>query len=358
MVRRISIELAVLVSLTAGCSVPMSVTPGGAFVATGPDKGPSGVAIAVSEPVAITEFNLPVGSYEPYFAACIAAGPDGAMWVAEDADPSLGTSAIVRMETNGRVTALYGYSNSAFPSFLDVVTGPDRALWLTDFGDGLIVQATTTGTIVPYHLDNNGQPEGITVGPDQALWFTETTSFGPAIGRITTSGAITIYTMGISPRVYLSDITAGPDGALWFTEANGDRIGRITTDGAVREYAKGISRFSRPWSITAGPDGALWFTESSGRRIGRITTSGSVTEYSVGISGHEHPIDIAAGPDGALWFTETSHAQIGRITTSGRITEYAKGVTQGSRPTCIVRGPDGNMWFSQYAANLTGRVNL
>lgn len=35
-------------------------------------------------------------------------------------------------------------------------------------------------------------------------------------------------------------ITAGPDGNLWFTENNGNNIGRITTTGVITEFAIGI----------------------------------------------------------------------------------------------------------------------
>ena len=91
----------------------------------------------------------------------------------------------------------------------------------------------------------------ITAGPDGALWFTENL----AIGRITTSGAITEYPL---PGGFYSDITAGPDSALWFTEMNGDtgKIGRITTAGGLTEYTLPSIV---PTSITVGPDGALWF---------------------------------------------------------------------------------------------------
>jgi len=74
--------------------------------------------------------------------------------------------------------------------------------------------------------------------------------------------------------------TTGPDGALWFTEANcvreqssrcivGNKIGRITTAGAVTEFTI-PSDGSGPHSITTGPDGALWFTEYYGNRVGRL----------------------------------------------------------------------------------------
>ena len=76
---------------------------------------------------------------------------------------------------------------------------------------------------------------------------------GDSVGRITTSGKITIY--GTSPRrqttsvwdLGVQDITVGPDGALWFTKKSGNAIGRITTGGKITEYTAGISASAGPY---------------------------------------------------------------------------------------------------------------
>ena len=68
---------------------------------------------------------------------------------------------------------------------------------------------------------------------------------------------------------FLTEITAGPDGALWFTEYSANRIGRITTAGVITEYTVPTAS-SKPYGIAVGPDGALWFTESNADKIGRI----------------------------------------------------------------------------------------
>ena len=106
---------------------------------------------------------------------------------------------------------------------------------------------------------------------------------------------------------------------FWFANSDdSDSIGRITTRGAVSIYTHpGIDH---PWGIAAGSDGALWFTNPVGNSIGRITTEGVVTIYThPGIRG---PQGIAAGPDGALWFTNHCGGSIGRITTRGTVTIF------------------------------------
>src|SRR4029077_12914473 len=88
----------------------------------------------------------------------------------------------------------------------------------------------------------------------------------------------------VSIRVFPTDqagrITLGPDGALWFAETVAGKIGRITTSGVITEYSIPTAN-SYPYGITTGSDGALWFTEVSAQKIGRITTDGLVTEFPV-----------------------------------------------------------------------------
>src|SRR5438876_7654958 len=54
-------------------------------------------------------------------------------------------------------------------------------------------------------------------------------------------------------------ITAGLDGNLWFTEFAGNKIGRITTSGVFTEFTLpttcGSSSGCSPIGITTGPDG-------------------------------------------------------------------------------------------------------
>ena len=146
-------------------------------------------------------------------------------------------------------------------------------------------------------------------------------------------------------------ITAGLDGNLWFTEVSGNKIGKSTTAGAITEY----SVAGNPLGITAGPDGNLWFTEVSGNKIGKITTSGAVTEYAVPTA-DSAPFMIVTGPDGSLWFTENFGNKIGRVTTTGTFSEYPI-PTGGSGPLGITVGPDSNLWFTEESGNKIGVLN-
>jgi streptogramin lyase len=302
-----------------------------------------------------------------YSPMAIASGPNGDEWVTDNVDQDYGNSAVVEVTTSGkRVRVFDAYGIESEGTFLsDIAVGKDGALWITDSYNRQILRMTTKGTFTGYRLTLRETPDSIAAGPDKALWFTSNGDT-PSIGRITTDGAITMYSQGISAGAQLNDIVKGSDGAMWFTESVGDRIGRITAAGAITEYSQGITSGSQPWSIAVGADGALWFTELAGGRIGRMTTVGTVTEYSNGITPSERPYGIAAGPHQALWFTESvsvgssyesNDARIGRITTDGAITEYS-GFKQRSYPTDIVLGADKNIWFVETNASRLGRVEL
>ncbi len=196
-----------------------------------------------------------------------------------------------------------------------ITTGPDGALWFTEYGVNQIGRVTTAGVMTEFPIPTAGShPWGITTGPDGALWFTENSA--SRIGRITTAGAITEFPIPMA-RTFPAGITTGPDGALWFT--GGDQIGRITTAGVISQFplpAGVVTTAGSSLGITTGPEGALWFTvyagfEPNGNDIGRVTTDGTITVYPRLYAG---PHDIIAGPDGALWFTEVTTQAIARLT--------------------------------------------
>jgi len=315
----------------------------------------SGTLEAAARPPTITLFDDLLPGHQ---GECLAAGPDGALWVTDDIDQDLGSSGVARISVDGKRTATYYYLANAYPAGAEIVAGPDGALWFVDESDADVVRMTVSGDASYFYVPNNQAQHfrsywvdyGITVGPDGALWFPYD---GNLMGRI--SSARSFSTVAAFPRgADITDVATGPDGALWFTDPGTNRIGRLTLKGRITEYAMGISPNSGLFSIAPGPDGALWFTEWAGR-IGRITTQGVVTEYP--LAAGSHAFDIVTGPDGAAWFTEWHPGRIGRIDKERRIT-YVPGLSSHSQPRCIVAGPDGNMWFVLWRGNRVGRVNL
>jgi len=264
-------------------------------------------------------------------------GPDGAMWYTGSCGSSCITNDSIGRITRDMVITEYELPSAPYaPSRgpYGIATGPDGALWFTELYVNKIGRITTTGVFTEYALpsihpipgnpyERPGEPYLIVAGPDGAMWFTD----GIAIGRITTAGVATIYSVEFRGP---TDIVVGPDGALWFTSGNPDAIGRITIAGDITWYP--TTACSYPSGIAKGPDDALWFACFNSKSIGRITTSGSISTFSIPDGTPEPnagPVYITAGPDGALWFSEQvapgqqPNCKLGRITTGGIFTEYS-----------------------------------
>jgi streptogramin lyase len=306
--------------------------------------GIAGPALAEAR-LDMTEFE---GAAAEGFATAIAAGPDGAVWVAHGD----GTFTTLRPDATktrrARRTVARVPRPGSYPGSLAV--GPDRDVWFTEQLGNRIGRVGRGGGITEYPLPNPASgPTGIVLGPDRALWFTE--QLGNRIGRIATDGTITEYPLP-NPASGPTGITVGLDRALWFTEQYGNRIGRIATDGTITEYAL-PNPASGPTGITVGPDRALWFTETFAHRIGRIGTDARhrITEAVVPTA--SFPEAITLGTDGALWFTARAGRVLGRVTTGRRprIAEFDL-PPDSSSPTAITAACDGRIWFTQ----LTGEV--
>jgi streptogramin lyase len=328
-------------------------------------------------PSTFNTFALPTAGSAP---SGIVAGPDGNIWFTEANADKIG-----QITPSGVVTEYSIPTPGSSP--LSIVVGPDGNLWFTEVNGFQIGRITTSGVVTEFHLPTTGfKPVSITAGPDGALWFTEMnvnnpstdlptsqppvfepTShpiFGGKIGRITTTGAVTEFTIptGADPNGTPRGITTGPDGNLWFTERNsGDHpvIGRLSTSGTYTEFVITNVLFSQSGSITVGPDGNLWFTVSDyPAYVGRITPSGTFTGF--GAFATNQPRDITVGPDGNLWLTNYDQmfgdpATITQVTPAGVITEFPLADTAGGA-FGITADHNGDLWFTELVGGKIGEV--
>lgn len=302
------------------------------------------------------------------YTTSLISGPNGALWFLDTQGNAIGT-----ISESGVVTE-YQIPWSHYPNFMAL--GPDGALWFTENEVGIGRYSPASGFqefAMPALATLPGEQVflgSITAGPDGALWFlqgqacggTPQQCVGPNVGRISTSGAVTLNPI-TAYLGYPSDIVAGPDGALWFTEAYPtNAIGRITTDGVVTQYSL-PANFSNPAALTVGSDGALWFLQiglyngtASEARVGRITTSGSFSGFTVPVSSGvtiNGESNLIAGSDGALWFelitSSESTTNLWRMTTAGTFTVFngqALGFTDTGVYSSGTVGPDGALWFT------------
>jgi streptogramin lyase len=249
-------------------STAITAGPDGAIWFTFPNSVPpydSGKIGRITTSGAASFYSIPWTSD----AEAITAGPDGNLWFADHV-----ASAIGRVTTSGAMTKfpIQGGSGT-FP--YKIAAGPDGALWFTDFNGHRIGRITTGGQVSFFAVPSaSGSPDAITAGPDGNLWFTLDDT--GRIARMTTTGTLTEYQLGQPPGdyVFLGGITSGPDGALWFTyqdyTSTASKIGRITTSGAVSLFPTPTQN-SSPQGITVDhARRAVWFTEAAAQNVGRI----------------------------------------------------------------------------------------
>jgi streptogramin lyase len=321
---------------------------------------------------AITQFPPAVTLPQEAGPLSITPGPQETLWFTEQDANQIGET-----DTAGDITQYSaGITSGAGPE--SITEGPSNLgtpnLYFTEAGANQIGEITTGGTVTEFPISVlDGSPDGITLGPDNNLWFTENVSnYGtngdpsPQIISFSPTGTLVDdYTLPVQyAGDFLSQIATGPDGALWFTvdfTAGGGAIGRVTTGGQFSFYTipNGTTSNSYPVGIVAGFNNDLWFADEGNSAIGQITTAGVIMEYNQGLSVADVPYGITAGPDGNYWFTDPSDVDdpIGRITPQGVITLYQT-PTSPAGPMGIALGPDDNIWFTEAEASQIGQAVL
>ncbi len=334
-----------ITGLTDGVSYTFTVTAtntGGSSAASAPSASVTPVAPAPT----FSFYNDP-SIYGPF---SITTGPDGALWFTNFYSATIG-----RIDPVTGVVANYTDPNGSINGPQSILTSPDGALWFTNvYNNSLGRIDPATGVITNYTNPSINYPNAITVGPDGALWFVNTNN--NSIGRMDpATGAITNYTDPNGSISSPNGITTGPDGALWFTNAGNNSIGRIDpVTGIVTNFPD--PSISYPYQIVTGPDGTLWFGNAGGNSIGRIDPVTGIITFDTDPSISSNYF-ITAGPDGALWFSNAGGNSIGRVDpATGIVTNYSD---PGIRtPYGITVGSDGALWFASINGGSIGRLAL
>lgn len=264
------------------------------------------------------------------------AGPDHRVWFTEFEGNAIGA-----ITTSGTVS-VYPTGSGSQPNGITVRR---KTIWTGGFG-GTIFKSTRTGALTSFPIA--GAHEGDVVeGPDKSLWFTD---YGnDKIARITPAGVITEFPLpaGAVP----SGIAVGADKNFWITDVGRRKIVKMSASGAViKSYGKNITKGEFLDDIVAAPDGKLYFTENADDNktpdeIGRITTSGKITEIGM-LPIASAPNRLAVGKDGNVYFAMGSLQAVGVINTStGKVTFNYLPLTRGSGTNSIAEGPDKRLWL-------------
>jgi virginiamycin B lyase len=202
-------------------------------------------------------------------AIAVTTGSDGAVWFTEN---SISSPEIARLDPAGNV-AKFPIPSSliTFPAW--IAAGPDGALWVADAMGPHIVRVNVTGAVSAIAIPAAVRPSGIVAGPDGAMWFAD--GAANQLGRVAIgSHAVTFFPT--SPVNIPQLLTSGPDGALWFVDDAGAAIGRLTTSGALSTFTVPPAKTGAGvfvGGMAAGPDQAIWFTDLPGNRVCRLSVT-------------------------------------------------------------------------------------
>jgi virginiamycin B lyase len=262
----------------------------------------------------------------------IVAGPDGNLWFTE-----YGTGKIGELDpTTGELVGEYPLPAGASSNPEGITVGPDGALWFTERGAGQVgrldISAAVPGTsdgITEYPLGTSvpdriaTKPVDIVDGPDDALWVTLLGT--GAVDRIDTAAVspgtldgVTNYPLP-SPQSSPEGITVGPDGAVWIADYGAQQLVRVDTSTVLSDPSDAITDFpagGTPLWISSAGDGALWYTDNSDRELVRFdlsTDTPQVLGSAAGVTG-DATAD-AEDASGNLWFTEFNSDKVGEAAT-------------------------------------------
>lgn len=296
----------------------------------------------------------------------VTAGSEGDMWITD------GTT-VGRLTTGGEITT---FSTSKAPVG-DMVAGSDGNIWFgeVDSSSTVVGRLTPLGELTEFNELATFKAHRLTLGPEGDVWYTaglpgfigSGKEGGPsAIGRITPSGLVTEFRVGLASKAILEQIVAGPDGNLWFVNQAepGFAIGRITPTGEIKEFPIAGKPWLKPSGIAAGVNGNVYFgasgenpiTTEEESLIEEMTPAGE-TKQAARLNNSD-ALELATGPEGSIWFT-APHAEplepnvIGRLTPAGVLEEDVASFGTETEADPITPGPDGSMWF--VTVNKTGR---
>jgi virginiamycin B lyase len=238
---------------------------------------------------------MPAGSYSTAGTTTgLTGGSDGNIWFTESTG---GNAWVGRLTTGGALTE-FPVTPGTVPQ-VGIAFGSDGALWFID-DHNMVNRMTTTGTVTNRYAITAGGGDQMVSGPDGALWFTEYSS--GMIGRITTSGALSEFPIPTANSLP-NGIAFAADGSLYFSEdTNSGKAGRLqfpmnctTTANAPSGNATVAVTTYDATGGAAGTGHAL-----STQTLPVTVAANGQTTLSLTLNGIVSSVTLAAGTSGAL----------------------------------------------------------
>lgn len=244
---------------------------------------------------------------------------------------------------------VYSTGSTNLPAYRTIVE-VNNTLWFTNANTPYIGNISTKGELKSYRSKESGYFGAIAKGSDNRIWYAGSTR---KIHAMTLDGKETTYPVPSRPA-QIEDLLLGPDGNVWFTTwgaSRGGVIGKITPTGSITEYSLGLP-FGDARGLAVGSDNRIWFGTNLGS--GAITTNGKVTLYNAGLGGGKSVYGLTHGTSGNIWMIlhdGSDGATLVRFDKNGQPKSYYNEDTK--RVFRLFTGPNGDIWVSE---KLTGRI--
>lgn len=260
-------------------------------------------------------------------------GPDNNVWFVEFAH-------IGKITKAGHITE-YPLPSSGIGGST-VTTGPDGNLWFTEYSTQKIGKSTTSGVVTEYPISPGCSPGGIVKGPDSNLWF----RCGMSIGRITSSGVITLVPTPTAPatNTIIEDIIIGPDGDPWFIDAATGIHEINPTTLAITDYTPPNSGFNNT-TLVMGPDGNVWVGADRDVINVYVPNPLSVSPKSITFTGNGQMKTLTVTESGThAWTAASSNTAIATVAPGAHANQFVVTSVATGKASITVSDAIGNLF--------------
>ena len=196
----------------------------------------------VIESFAVTDVDAP--------ATAMTLGPDGDIWVGV---PGKLVKFPPSDPTNSTVYPFAGLQPKC------MAASPDGTLWVADSGGPGLLNVKTDGSLVhaPYPTDTG--PQCLAAGSNGQITVALPVNSPQQIGQLVPGKNLTTIDRPIPADPF--GVAFGADGAFWVAKFAGNRLDRVTPDGQLTSLTGFPDVTGQgPRQITAGPNHTLWTT--------------------------------------------------------------------------------------------------
>ena len=303
--------------------------------------------------IVYVEYDMPGPSRMPFSAA-----PDknGYLWI-PNFSPS---NKITRLDPKTGEMVDYTVPNGEPAAIHSAVPGPDGAVWIAEQASNKLGRwDPVTKQIVEYQdaytpgLENKGdggQKHTVRFDPAGNVWESGVplTKFDPETKKFTR----------FEEGAFIYDVKPATNGDVWFTHPGGNTIGKV--DGKTMKVTKWTvpTPKSFPRRMEIGPDGMIWVAEFNAGKVARFDpATQTFKEYALP-GADPSPYALGFDTDGYLWYNSHKMDTLNRMDTkTGKVIEYPFPHSEADMREFFTDA-QGRMWYGTNPNNKVGYFYL